>query len=286
MTTKIIYHMIKKDVPCCDGFAAAWVAHKAHPDAQIVGCWYQCEEKDLPVVEVGDKLIIVDFSFPLEILQKWTAVGADILLIDHHKTALEHLGDILSFAKQIRGDFVFDLNECGATLAWKYFFPSKPMPLFLQYVRDRDLWEKKMWMSDAIHTVVGKLGRTFDLFDHLAIEESEQLFEALAGLGYVLMKPKLKAIAEAVRRAGFAEVGGHSIPVVRLEKHEDYLTSDICEELYTNQFPEAQFVGCLTSDGTMSLRSNKNNPDGGFDVSSIAKELGGGGHRNAAGFRL
>lgn len=289
MAIKIIYHQIKAGVDCPDGIASAWVAHKAHPDAEIIGCWYQCEEKDLPVVEAGDRLIIVDFSFPSAILQKWMDIGAEILLIDHHKTALEHLGFLgtENFSETVKSQYIFDMSECGATLTWKHFFPRKAVPLFLSYIRDRDLWEKKLPNSDAIHTAFGKLGRTFELFDLLENFEIRD-FEVLRMLGNVLLAPKRKAIAEIVKRVEESELAGYSFPLVKLKENgsEDYLTSDICEELYTNQFPTAHFVGCLTSEGTMSLRSNKNHPDGGFDVSAIALQFGGGGHHNAAGFKL
>jgi len=302
MTIKIIYHQVKPGVDCPDGIASAWVCRKAHPNAEVIGCWYQCKEEELPIIKEGDRLIIVDFSFPKAILEKWVKLGATILLIDHHKTAQEHLGDISTFAAKVRGEIIFDMDECGATLAWKYFFQYKRMPLFLWYVRDRDLWIKEMQFSDEIHTTIGQLGRTFELFDVLEDLDLED-FETLGSIGRALLAPKRKAIKEIVKRAEYRNIYGknyypdHSnaeegktywrIPMVILTKDgsEDYLTSDICEELYTNQFPTAQFVGCLTSDGTMSLRSDKNKPDGGFDVSAIAIQFGGGGHRNAAGFK-
>lgn len=292
MTTKIIYHQIKKGVDCPDGYAAAWVAHKANPGAEVVGCWYQCAEEDLPVLESGDRAIIVDFSFPANILQRWSDAGVDILLLDHHKTAMEHLGDISQFSEHFKGTIKFDMAECGATLAWKHFFPDKEVPLFLGYVKDRDLWIKEMPGSDAVHEVVSKLGRSFDLYDLLltydeSASKQTQIF-VLAGIGEVLLLPKRRVIAAIASRATpavFLEF--EDIPIILLagDGSEDRLTSDLCEELYTKRYPDALFVACQTSDGTWSLRSNKNHPEGGFDVGALAKSKGGGGHRNAAGFK-
>ncbi len=290
MTTKIIYHQIKKGVDCADGFAAAWVARKVYPDAEIIGCWYQCAEEDLPVVEAGDRLIIVDFSFPKTILDSWWEKGADILLIDHHKTAQEHLGfDLENLSGSVRREYIFDMSRCGAILTWQYFFPEEDVPTFLEYINDRDLWEKKLPYSEEVHTVIGKIGRSFELFDLLENSPDYDLVDVLAGIGKVLLIPKRKEIARIVLRAKETTIAGHElIPYIELEPDgsEDYLTSDICEELYTNQFPNAPFVACLTSDRTMSLRSNKNHPDGGFDVSAVAKQFGGGGHKNSAGFKI
>jgi uncharacterized protein len=286
LSTKIIYHQIKQGVNCPDGYAAAWVAHLAHPEAEVVGCWYQCEEKDLPVFSTGDLAIIVDFSFPSDILQKWSELGVQILLIDHHKTAMEHLGDISKFSEHFDRKILFDMEECGATLTWKYFFPEKQIPLFLQYVKDRDLWTKSLPGSDAVHEVIAKLGRSFDLYDLLL--EYRQEFMVLAELGEVLLLPKKRQIAEIVKRAKLIGFYGYeNIPCVGLDDDgsEDRLVSDICEELYKNQYPESLFVVCLTSDSTWSLRSNKDNIGGGFDVGNLAKLHGGGGHKNASGFK-
>jgi uncharacterized protein len=287
MTTKIIYHQIKEGVDCPDGLAAAWVAHKYYGKSKIIGCWYQCIPEDLPKFEKGDLAVIVDFSFPAEILQAWSDAGVEILLIDHHKTAMEHLGDVSNFAEHFKGKINFDMNECGATLAWKHFFPDKTVPLFLEYVKDRDLWNKTLPNSDAIHEIIAKLGRSFELYDLLKNYGMSE-FSVLGELGNVLLAPKRRAIAAIADRAITSTTLAHKdIPIVILAKDgsEDRLTSDICEELYVNRYPEALFVACQASDGAWSLRSNKNNADGGFDVGALAKTYGGGGHRNAAGFR-
>jgi uncharacterized protein len=287
MKTKIIYHQVKKGVDCPDGLAAAWVAHKYYGEGEIIGCWYQCDPEDLPKFEKGDRAVIVDFSFSADLLQQWNDAGVEILLIDHHKTAMEHVGNISQFSNHFKGRVVFDLEECGATLAWKHFFPSKLPPLFLGYVKDRDLWIKTMMGSDAVHEVVSRLGRSFELYDLLETYDFRE-FQVLAELGDVLLAPKRRLVAAIADRATPATfLGYENIPVVLLtgDGSEDRLTSDVCESLYTNLFPDALFVACQTSDGTWSLRSNKNHADGGFDVGALAKACGGGGHRNAAGFK-
>lgn len=288
MTTKIIYHQIKEGVDCPDGLAAAWVAHKYYGESEIIGCWYQCIPEDLPKFEKGDLAVIVDFSFSAEILQAWSDAGVEILLIDHHKTAMEHLGDVSNFAEHFKGEINFDMNECSATLAWKHFFPGKAIPLFLEHVKDRDLWNKALPNSDAIHEIIAKLGRSFELYDLLQNYGISEFF-VLGELGNVLLAPKRRAITAIADRAITSTPLAHQdipIPVVILAKDgsEDRLTSDICEELYVNRYPEALFVACQVSDGSWSLRSNKNHPGGGFDVGALAKSYGGGGHRNAAGF--
>lgn len=85
---KCLYHQIKPKVPCPDGIAAAWVVQKKYPKAQLIGCIHQDEP---PQVNDGDLLIIVDFSFPIDVIKSWESRNCKIILIDHHKTLLDRL---------------------------------------------------------------------------------------------------------------------------------------------------------------------------------------------------
>lgn len=293
MKTTIIYHQVKEGVDCPDGLAAAWVAAKYLPKAQLIGWTYQAN--DVPIVEVGDKLIIVDFSFPASVMESWASSSVDVVVIDHHKTAMENLQGL---SDRILARF--DMNECGATLTWKTFFPDQPMPAFLEYVRDRDLWNHVLPMTEEIHEATSALRRSFALFDVLEQMNREELIKFLAPLGGKLLKPKrdkIKAIAKRydwrnlkVPRTIEAPDGDiswadeYQIPLVVLAKDgsEDRLTSDVGSYLYKS-LPKALFVACITSDGSWSLRSDKHGNN--TDVGAIAKALGGGGHHNAAGFK-
>lgn len=290
MSTKIIYHQVKPGADCPDGIAAAYVASLAYPNAEIVGWTYQSE--DLPEVHPGDQLVIVDFSFEYDVIEKWIRQGVELVVLDHHKTAEQELSRFLTgnFTDQLinrdKYDIRFDMNECGASMAWKYFFPNKPMPPFLEYVRDRDLWDFALPKTEEIHEAVAALRRTFHLFDMLFLMSQEELIRFIAPIGEKRLAPKRKAIADAVSRHQWEDVAGYKVPLVRLNEDgsEDRLTSDICMTLY-RQYPEALFSACIASDGGYSLRSDKNKPDGGFDVGALAATLGGGGHRNASGFK-
>lgn len=291
MTTQIIYHQIKPGFDCPDGIAAAWVAKKFYPEADLKGWTYQSDS--LPSVSAGDNLVVVDFSFSAEAIEQWIRDGVKVEIIDHHKTAEEALNrfyvedfqDALNAEAHDEWNVVFDMKECGATLAWKYFFCDKPMPVFLEYVRDRDLWWFELEGTEEVHEATAKIGRTFDLFDKLAEMNREQLLACLKPIGEVLLKPKRRAIASAVSRMQWGEVAGYPTiahVVLKSDGSEDRLTSDICSKLY-KAFPESPFVACLTSDGSWSLRSNAKGNN--TDVGAIAASLGGGGHHNAAGFR-
>lgn len=177
----IIYHQQvadrpeKKGVDCPDGILSAWVAWKAHPDAKIWGWEYNTPEPDF--FQPGDEVFIVDFSFAIPVALKWEQQGVKVTLVDHHKTALEAFEEFQRLENQINLDFRFDMAECGCTLAWKEFSPDKPIPLMLQYARERDIWTKRLPQTDVVHNGLSALRKFYSALDedyhHPAIASHE-----------------------------------------------------------------------------------------------------------------
>jgi uncharacterized protein len=303
MSTAILYHQVKPGVDCPDGIAAAYAAYRKMPfkhETDLIGCVYGQEP---PSVENYRNIIIVDFSFDRATIERWSETRS-VVLLDHHKTALEMLGDVSTLSGQIYSRI--DLNECGATLSWEYFNSLGRPPAIFEYVRDRDLWNFELRLSEEIHEAVAHLRYklkelatsvnldetllVFSLFDQLIECDRQQLVDRLAPLGAKLLAPKREKIAAAAARYQMGllpdpDTHPVAIPIVNCaaDGSEDRLVSDICAKLYRDM-PEHLFVACITSDGKWSLRSDKHGSD--YDVAAIAQHYGGGGHKNAAGFSV
>jgi uncharacterized protein len=285
VTNYIVYHEVKPGIPCPDGLASAWVTSKAVGNAEFVGRMYNDDREWTFEPEYGDTIYLVDFSLSVWELQGFIS-GIDVIVLDHHKTAWDDLKD----AEWQVGDnvkIIFDMNECGASLCWRHFFPNEPMPAFLSYVKDRDLWQHQLPQTEEVHAAYAKLGRAFELYDRLAAMSLDEFLAYMVPIGEPAVterKAKTKAIAS--RHTLGAVAGYNEIPFVALAEDgsEDWLTSDVCQRLY-QEIPEAAFVACLVpSSGTWSLRSDQHGSN--TDVGAIAKANGGGGHRNAAGFKI
>jgi uncharacterized protein len=277
MKTAIIYHQVKVGIDCADGIAAAWVAKRKYPDSTLIGASYGGAVPEIDRSEY-DRIIIVDFSFSREILEKWAKLFK-LLVIDHHKTAQF---DLKGFKNAI-----FDLNESGATLAWKTLFPDEPMPAILKYAKDRDLWNFDLPNSEEIHEAVGFLGRKLNQFDFLCVLSQDDLRALFAPLGSRLLAPKRQRITEIATTASSLTILGYQAMAVTIDSEEARLTSDVCSAIY-KAHPEKTFVVAQSWNSAdrvwgLSFRSDKNGNN--FDVSEIARQFGGGGHRNAAGGR-
>lgn len=85
---RVFYHQVKPGIDCPDGIAAAWIvfnALKEDHDIKIVGVCYQSE---IPEVEPGDRVFIVDFSFPADIQDIWAYFSESILEAALHPTTI------------------------------------------------------------------------------------------------------------------------------------------------------------------------------------------------------
>src|SRR5262245_40770836 len=175
---KVIYHK-----NCFDGMAAAWVVSRALKDfgdsserVEFIPASYNdnklmealmFDAQDNPS---RDEHIIVDFSFPRDFMESLAAIAKDILVLDHHKTAKEACKG-LPFC-------IFDMNESGASLAWKYYYPHEPLPLLVRYIKDRDLWLFKENRSEDLNSFIQSWPMTLESYDNMNfILETKSGFE-------------------------------------------------------------------------------------------------------------
>lgn len=79
-----------------------------------------------PLVQVGDHVYIVDFSYKHDVMmmlsQRLGDTGAMVVL-DHHKTAFAELAQPFPKGSNVRVEF--DLMHSGASITWRYFYADK-----------------------------------------------------------------------------------------------------------------------------------------------------------------
>ena len=143
---------------CIDGFTSAWACWRGllgttsvfTGNIDFIEMTYDQQVALKNVAVDYDDIYIVDFSVSPEDLKLLASVS-EIVMIDHHKTAIEKY---VEFNKLINAEVVFNTNECGASLVWKYFFPAKPLPHLIQCVRDYDLWRFEFSYSKDVNKVL------------------------------------------------------------------------------------------------------------------------------------
>ncbi|NBA95548.1 phosphohydrolase [Pseudomonas sp. R5(2019)] len=285
---------------CADGFGAAWVIRKALGESvEFVAGVYGQEPPDV----TGMDVILVDFSYKYDVLANMSWRANSIIILDHHKSAAEDLQRFPPFHAGVKIDgryadgsvslgwesahsfmasqnapaiaCCFDMERSGAMLAWDHFFPGQEPPQLLRHIEDRDLWLFKLDGTREIQANLFSYPYDFEVWDQLMAAD----VETLRSDGAAIERKHHKDIAELVvvtkRRL---VIGGHDVPAASLPYT---LTSD-AGHLMAQGEPFAACYWDTPTGRVFSLRSTNE----GMDVSAIASQYGGGGHRNAAGFRV
>jgi uncharacterized protein len=261
MKTLCIYHG-----NCADGFTAAWVVWKALGESvEFHAGVYQ----DPPPDVTGRDVIMVDFSYKRAVIEEMLPKVRSLKIFDHHKTAEADLRDVGADI------VVFDMERSGAGITWDYFFRDTPRPALIDHVEDRDLWRFRLPKTREIQAAVFSFPYDFATWERIMGLPTD----VLAQEGEAIERKHFKDIDELVKVVTRRmQIGGYEVPAANLPYT---LTSDAGHKLAQGE----PFAACYwdTPDGRVfSLRST----DNGMDVSSVAKAYGGGGHRNASGFRV
>ena len=274
---------------CADGFGAAWAVWKALGDEVE---FFPGVYGEPPPQVAGADVIMVDFSYKRPVLDDMQMVANSLLILDHHKTAAEDLRDFpkprpgwgehlgyLGATGQSHICALFDMDRSGAVMAWEFFHPGKPVPRLLQHVQEWDLWLFKLPETREILAAV--FSHPYEFARWSTLVTMAQTMDGIGQLraeGEAIERKHHKDIAELVPVTVRAmTIGGHVVHVANLPYT---LASDAGNKLAREG---SGLFGATYYDGTdkrfFSLRSV-----GDFDVSAIAKQYGGGGHKNAAGF--
>lgn len=278
---------------CDDGFGAAWAIWRHWPDVEFVPGVYG---KPLPDA-AGKNVLFVDFSDKRPGILAMGKTAKSVVIIDHHKTALEELEgfpkfdgalsslpqlfDTAEFMGEVPVAVWFDMDQSGALMAWQFATGTErkdfPPPQMLAFIEDRDLWrftygDRTRQFSAALRTYA----QDFNTWDGIANSVEDMIAE-----GAVVLRAHNHNVSQIVREAYMTDVGGVSIPVVNAPYH---YASDVAHKLL-EEYPDAPFVGAWFRRGDGLVQWSLRSEDRRTDVSAVAKAKGGGGHRNAAGFQ-
>ena len=257
----IIYH-----ADCTDGFGAAYAAWKQLGNRAE---YHACKHGSAPPNVKGKVVAILDFSFDNETTKKMIVDAVDLIIIDHHKSAIIELHDI--------SNTQFDMNHSGARLAWDFFHPGKEAPKFIDYIEDRDLWKWELAYSKEFSAAFDMVPFEFEEFERF---EDDSVFDDAVKRGAYILAYSKTVIKKVCDKASPRKLDGMDVMVVN--------SSHWMSEIGARLAPDCDFAMIWYYDHQdmkikVSLRSFHDK----IDVSEIAKKHGGGGgHRKAAGFQL
>lgn len=278
----VIYHG-----GCPDGTAGAWVFRLQNPEIETFGVRYD----NIPECDfTNKKVVIVDHSYSLEILDNIHSVAQTLIVLDHHESSRKILENL---------DYCyFDLERSGSQLAWDYVYGGiyegnvvkcNNRPWFIDVISDRDLWKWEIPDSRAVTKALFHLGfYTFEKLDSL-YNSNELTYRAyLKSEGQKILDSEDNIIKEACNTANLTRLrtpNGREF-TVKLIKYYHNLRSEIGNALADSgcDFSAMYRYNEPSDEWWITLRGTKKND---IDVSTVASEfVNGGGHSKAAGFTI
>ena len=256
----VIYH-----ANCTDGFGSAFSAWKLLGNRAE---YHSCTHGTKPPNVKGKNVVILDFSFDNKTTKKLIKDANNLLVIDHHKSAMVELHDI--------SNTIFDMSKSGATMAWEFFHPGKEPPKFIQYITDRDLWKWELPYSKEFSAAFDMVPFEFEEFEKF---EDDSVFDDAVKRGSFILAYSKTVVKKVCEKATSKKYKDMDVLVVN--------SSHWMSEIGAKLSPDCDFALIWYYDHDdqhtrVSLRSFHDH----IDVSEIAKDFKGGGHRKAAGFTL
>lgn len=280
----VIYH-----ANCNDGLGAALAVWRKYTgNVELCPCNYG---DPLPDV-TGRVVYIVDFSFPRETMESVFDLADFTTWYDHHKTVFDDWEIPLDQEYRRSCDkftIVLDSGRSGARIAWEEIFHY--VPVGIDYIDDRDRWQFKYVETKAFYHGLKMFmptdGERSKIETLWTIISDQSVLGDVVEDGEIAMKIMEAQVKRATERDLRPVVLFHTDENGVLSAHRG-LGANVVDNISETGNAIAQRSGTfgLTffvkgSDAICSLRSI-----GEYDVSRLAKAYNGGGHCNAAGFKM
>lgn len=259
---------------CLDGFGAAWAAWKSlGGEAQYQPVRHGDPAPGMPA---GRIVYILDFCYSPEQLVGLAATADRVVVLDHHESARKAFECAVQDGLETPPNLNvhFDMDHSGCVLAWHHFHPGQPLPALLAHIEDRDLWRHELPGTREINQALFlRLPIAFEDLEQLCLRELEQE-------GRVLCRQQQQSVQRLMKSRHKIRLGEFEGLAVNAPPQ---FASDLGEALAraSGTFGLVYHFNGQRQRWDCSLRSR-----GEFNVARLAIQLGGGGHRNAAGFTL
>jgi uncharacterized protein len=253
-----------------DGFTGAWAAWKKFgARAQYEGL---LRDNTLPEPK-GKTIYFVDFCPDnTAYLKRLVKNNRKVVLIDHHRTSEHYL--------HLFTEYLYDTSHSGATLAWRYFHPKKPVPMLLRCVESNDIFKRRVPHVNEITITLDTHTEDFKEWSRIvrAIENPSTRKQVVAQ-GTLLLQYRDALVRSTARKARLVKFEGTTALAVNCGVNE--LNDDVAILLYRAYPPMAIVWRFDGPNLAVSLRSTPKK-----NVRVLAEKYGGGGHDQAAGFAV
>lgn len=309
----IYYH-----ADCIDGFGAAYAAWRHFGESARYRPMHHGDSWLIDEI-TGRNVFILDFSFSRPVLEEMAKYAASVCQIDHHASARDGWASVLcvkpgtSMATfqhpELPLKVFFDMEKSGAHLAWEHFQHETSPPLALRHIEDLDLWRFRIEGTRAFCTALRLKPFDFVIWHELitGIEKADSdCYTLLLAEGNAIQRFLAVEIQRLADSGLVAPVSIRGDPIDPLQalRHgtPTLIEGDLAwrridglsinaSALFASELGNVLAIrsgtfGLIWQVGADGLVKASLRASGNFDVARLAATFGGGGHPNAAGFRM
>ena len=275
----IYYHY--KDL---DGISSAAILKTQYPDAKFIGYHYK-ENIDF---EFGVPVIMVDVSLPMDdMMQLAHASGYKFTWIDHHASAIaEYNKKKFELGETVVGiEAILQDGIAACEITWNHIYPHIKMPRCIELLGEYDTWrntDKEHWENEVLPFQYGmrEICNSLDTFPtELLYWNSNDMVNNIINKGKTILN-FIRTRNETLCKRAF-EMDFKGYRAICLNGGE--FNSNVFLSVYDEKIHDIMIPFCFNGKNwDCSIYTTKDI----IDCGQIAKSLGGGGHKKAAGFQV
>lgn len=270
---------------CPDGIGSAWVYWNKDKNIKFIGVSHELNVLDNILDDIRNKnVVIVDFSFPIELLSTIVCPNVKtVAILDHHDTAYRNLKSAHLDDNIFNLFFYIDLTRSGAQITWDMVNPNlvNNRPYFIDYIGDRDLWKFELPCSKEFN--MGLYNEGWITFEGLDILNMKDKRKELIKIGKTLLDIQNRTVAEIAETSILVSFNNYKVRIPN-KTFDMSIRSEVgnkLSELSDCDFSATYEYIFTEKEWKISLRGSNNCK---IKLNEIAEIYGGGGHPLACGF--
>lgn len=276
-----------------DGYFSGAVLKYKYPDIELRGWDYKDEVPSFESMKGYDEIILIDITFPFDILQE-LGTRTKLTVIDHHVSFKKQVDNHLQIGhdvvtddlKYITFEYIYDDKFSACELGFKHYFGY--IPPIVELVGKYDTWRANgtdEWDKHVLpvkYFLYGKVNKPEDIDSKWFIMD-----ELLNALTLADMFDIGKSIMEYERKMDESKTNSYAFErdvygLRALCINTNFMSSETMMTKFDSSKHDIMIGFAYNGNNWgVSLRSVGDK----VDVSQIAKERGGGGHSQSAGFQ-
>ena len=268
-----------------DGFFSGAILKYKYPDIELRGWDYRDEVPSFESMEGYDEVILIDITFPFDILKK-LGTRTKLTVIDHHISFKKQVDD---FPFPLSFEYIYDDKLSACELGFKHYFGY--VPPIVELVGKYDTWRANgtpEWETSVLplkYFLYGRVNKPEDVKDYWFISAEELYYEDILDemieIGKSIMEYEIKMDESKATSYAFEKEVYNGLKALCI--NTNFMSSDTLASKFDSSKHDLMIGFAYNGrNWGISLRSIGDK----VDVSQIAKTRGGGGHSQSAGFQV